>query len=272
MQEFTLTIKKRPDQKTIISTGSFSSDKDLFIIAGPCAVETAEQIMLSAQAVKSAGANMLRGGAYKPRSSPYAFQGLGLDGLKLLKAAGDAVNLPIVTEVVDPRDVDWVAEYADVLQIGTRNMQNYSLLKEVGRINKPVILKRGMYSTLEEWLGCAEYILSEGNLQVILCERGIRTFGSHTRNTLDLGIVALLKELTHLPVIVDPSHATGKSSLVSPLCLAALACGSDGLLIEVHSDPVNAWSDKEQQLNPAEFAQLMLKIDKLTKSLEEESV
>lgn len=267
MENLKLTLKKNSLDKTIIQAGTLSIGSDLIMIAGPCAVENEAQMFKAAEAVYAAGANMLRGGAYKPRSSPYSFQGLGLEGLKLLKSAGEAFSLPIVTEVLDPRDVDWVAEYADVLQIGTRNMQNYALLKEVGRVNKPVVLKRGMYSTLEEWLGCAEYILSEGNSQVILCERGIRTFGSHTRNTLDLGIIPVLKELTHLPVIVDPSHATGKSALVTPLCLAALACGADGLLVEVHPDPKNAWSDREQQLNPTEFKLLMAKISKLKECL-----
>jgi 3-deoxy-7-phosphoheptulonate synthase len=206
---------------------------------------------------------MFRGGAFKPRTSPYDFQGLGLAGLKILARARELTGLPIVTEVIDPRDVSWVCEFADILQIGARNMQNFSLLKEVGRAAKPVLLKRGMYSTLKEWLNCAEYILAEGNPNVILCERGIRTFETYTRNTLDLSMIPALKELTHLPVMVDPSHGTGKLSLVEKMCLAAIAAGADGLLVEVHINPCEAKSDAEQQLTPEQFKKLMQKILKL---------
>jgi 3-deoxy-7-phosphoheptulonate synthase len=220
-------------------------------------VESEEQILESARAVKAAGADMLRGGAFKPRTSPYAFQGLGLHGLKLLAQAGKDTGLPIVTEVIDPRDVSWVAEFADVLQIGTRNMQNFSLLKEVGQTGRPVLLKRGMYSTLEEWLNCAEYILSEGNPNVILCERGIRTFETYTRNTLDLSAVPAIKELTHLPIIIDPTHSTGRITLIGPMSLAAVAAGADGMIVEVHYKPAEALCDADQALTPAMFADIM---------------
>jgi 3-deoxy-7-phosphoheptulonate synthase len=213
-----------------------------------------------ANRVKKAGANMLRGGAYKPRTSPYAFQGLGRKGLEYLRRAGDRIGLPIVTEVVDTRDVFLVGEYADMLQIGARNMQNYSLLQEVGRSGVPVLLKRGMHSTIEEWLNCAEYILNEGNSKVVLCERGIRTIEAYTRNTLDLSAVAALKQLTHLPVITDPSHATGRVELIEPMCLSSIMAGCDGLMVEVHNSPKKALSDSEQQLDPEQFAALMEKI------------
>jgi len=229
----------------------------------PAIVESEKQTIITAQRVKQAGANMLRGGAFKPRTSPYAFQGLGLAGLKILEKAKKETGLPIVTEVLDPRDVSWICEFADILQIGTRNMQNFSLLKEVGKASKPVLLKRGMYSTIKEWLGSAEYIMNEGNRKVILCERGIRTFETYTRNTLDLSAIPVLKELTHLPVIVDPSHGTGKISLVEPMSLAAMAAGADGLAIEVHYKPAAALSDGDQTLNPEQFYQLMQKVKQL---------
>jgi 3-deoxy-7-phosphoheptulonate synthase len=200
---------------------------------------------------------MLRGGAFKPRTSPYAFQGLGIQGLKILEKAKKETGLPIVTEVVDPRDVSWVAEFADVLQIGTRNMQNFSLLKEVGNSGRPVLLKRGMYSTLEEWLNCAEYILSEGNPDVILCERGIRTFETYTRNTLDLSAVPAIKELSHLPIIIDPTHSTGRISLIASMSMAAVAAGADGMIVEVHHRPKEALCDADQALTPDMFANMM---------------
>lgn len=242
--------------RSIVRVGNVRIGKDFALIAGPCGVESQDQILETAIAVKAAGANLLRGGAFKPRTSPYAFQGLGLLGLKFLAKAREATGLPIVTEVIDPRDVSWVSEYADVLQIGARNMQNFSLLREVGKADKPVLLKRGMYSTLEEWINCAEYVLKEGNPDVILCERGIRTFETYTRNTLDLSAVPAAKEITHLPVIVDPSHGTGKVSLIEPMSLAAAACGADGLILEVHRNPAEALSDKDQALTPAQFAHL----------------
>jgi 3-deoxy-7-phosphoheptulonate synthase len=200
---------------------------------------------------------MLRGGAFKPRTSPYAFQGLGLEGLKILEKAREETGLPVVTEVIDPRDVSWVAEFADVLQIGTRNMQNFALLKEVGKSKRPALLKRGMYSTLEEWLNCAEYILSEGNPDVILCERGIRTFETYTRNTLDLSAVPAIKELTHLPIVIDPTHSTGRISLIEPMSKAAVAAGADGLIIEVHDNPAEALCDADQALTPDQFSGIM---------------
>jgi 3-deoxy-7-phosphoheptulonate synthase len=246
--------------KTVVTVDGVTFGEGFTVIAGPCSVESEEQTIETARAVKEAGGHALRGGAFKPRSSPYAFQGLGLKGLKILRKAKEETGLPIVTEVIDARDVFWVSEYADVLQIGARNMQNFSLLKEVGKSRKPVLLKRGMNSTIEEWLNCAEYILSEGNPHVILCERGIRTFESYTRNTLDLSAVPVLKELTHLPVIVDPSHATGKVSLIPPLSLASVAAGADGITVEVHINPEEALCDKEQALTPQQFSEMMQRI------------
>ncbi|MBW1782031.1 MAG: 3-deoxy-7-phosphoheptulonate synthase [Deltaproteobacteria bacterium] len=249
--------------RTIISAGNVKFGEDFVVIAGPCSVESEDQTIRTAQKVKEAGANMLRGGAFKPRTSPYDFQGLGLQGLKILEKAKRETGLPIVTEVTDPRDVSWVSEYADVLQIGTRNMQNFSLLKEVGKLDKPVLLKRGMYSTLKEWLNCAEYILAGGNPNVILCERGIRTFETYTRNTLDLSIVPSVKEVTHLPIVVDPSHGTGRLSIIEPMSLAAMAAGADGIIIEVHCNPAEALCDKDQAMHPDMFAALMTKLQLL---------
>jgi 3-deoxy-7-phosphoheptulonate synthase len=234
--------------------------EQVIVIAGPCAVESRSQLMETAWAAKEAGAQMLRGGAFKPRTSPYSFQGMGEEGLKILAEAREETGLHIVTEVMASEQVPLVASYADVLQIGTRNMQNYALLHAVGEAKKPVLLKRGMMSTLEELLMSAEYILSHGNLHVMLCERGIRTFETYTRNTLDINAVPALKELTHLPVIVDPSHATGKASLVKSVSRAAVAAGADGLIIEVHPDPEKALSDGYQSLNPKEFASLMAEV------------
>jgi 3-deoxy-7-phosphoheptulonate synthase len=250
-------------EKTIIKVGNVQVGKDFVIIAGPCTVESEEQTSETAKAVKKAGANMLRGGAFKPRTSPYAFQGLGLKGLKILEKVGKETGLPVVSEVLDTKDVSWVCEYVDVLQIGARNMQNFSLLKEVGKAGKPVLLKRGMFSTFSEWLNCAEYILNEGNPNVILCERGIRSFETYTRNTLDLSAVPVMKELTHLPIIIDPSHGTGKTSLIPAMSLAAVAAGADGLMLEVHYKPQEAMSDKDQTLSPKEFGDLAVKIRKL---------
>ncbi|HRX15248.1 MAG TPA: 3-deoxy-7-phosphoheptulonate synthase [Spirochaetota bacterium] len=261
------SINHTEGERTIIKIGEHTIGKDFIIVGGPCSVENETQLMETAKAVKSAGAQMLRGGAFKPRTSPYDFQGLGLEGLRLLDKAKQKYDLPIVTEVVDPRDVSWVCEFADILQIGARNMQNFSLLREVGLSGKPVILKRGMYSTLAEWVNCAEYILKEGNPNVILCERGIRTFETYTRNTLDLSIVPAAKEVTHLPVFVDPSHGTGKYSLIEPMCYAAVAAGADGLLIEVHNCPEKALSDAKQQYTPEVFSHLVKKINKAVKCM-----
>jgi len=255
-------------QRTVVTVDNVRVGIDFALIAGPCGVESEKQTIITAQKVKEAGANMLRGGAFKPRTSPYAFQGMGLEGLKILEKAKKETGLPIVSEVIDPRDVSWVSEFVDVLQIGARNMQNFSLLKEVGQTKKPVLLKRGMYSTLSEWLNCAEYILAGGNPNVILCERGIRTFETYTRNTLDLSMVPAVKEVTHLPVIVDPSHGTGRLSLVEPMCLAAVAAGADGLIVEVHYNPAEALSDKDQTLDPPMFAKVAKKIKKLRAFME----
>jgi len=243
--------------KKQIEIGTVTVGRDFLVIAGPCSVESEEQVMRAAQAVKSSGANMLRGGAYKPRTSPYSFQGLGRVGLTYLRKAGDVVGLPVITEVIDTRDVFLVSEFADVLQIGARNMQNFSLLVEVGRMNKPVLLKRGMYATIEEWLNCAEYIMSNGNENVILCERGIRSFENYTRNTLDLSAVVAARGLSFLPVIVDPSHATGRVEMIRPMTLSAIMAGCDGLEIEVHPEPEKALSDADQQLTPEQFDSLM---------------
>ena len=227
------------------------------VAAGPCAVESEEQIIKTARSVKKAGADLLRGGAFKPRTGPHTFQGLGEEGLKLLALAGQETGLPIVTEVMSPENVGLVAEYADLLQVGARNMQNFDLLRELGRTRKPVLLKRGMSATIEEFLAAAEYILAEGNHQVILCERGIRTFETATRNTLDLSVVPIIKELSHLPIMVDPSHATGKRSLVPPMAKAALVTGAHGILIEVHPEPEKALSDGPQSLTFQGFEKLM---------------
>lgn len=228
-----------------------------FIIAGPCAVENEEQLLSTARHVKQAGASALRGGAFKPRTDPRSFQGLGLEGLKFLAKAKKETGLPIVTEVLDTRDVPLIAEYADIIQIGSRNTQNYPLLKEAAKTKKPILLKRGMAMTVEEWLLAADYILEEGDDQILLCERGIRTFEQLTRHTLDLAVVPLLKQKTKFKVIVDPSHGTGLASLVPPMCKAALACGADGLMIEVHPDPQSALSDGRQSLDIPTFEKLM---------------
>jgi 3-deoxy-7-phosphoheptulonate synthase len=237
------------------------------VMAGPCAVESRDQVVGIAKAVRSAGARLLRGGAFKPRTSPYTFQGLGEEGLQHLAEAKKATGLPVITEVVDVRDLDLVAQYADVLQIGARNMQNFRLLTEVGKFQKPVLLKRGLSATIKEFLLSAEYIMAGGNHRVILCERGIRTFETQTRNTLDLAAVPLIQGLSHLPVVVDPSHATGRWNLVAPMALAAVAAGADGLLIEVHDNPEEALSDGEESLKPAKFAALMADLRKVARAV-----
>jgi len=269
MKNLKLVKKKSEDSKTVIKVGDLSIGEELTVIAGPCSVENESQTVETAIGVKNAGADMLRGGAFKPRTSTYAFQGLGLKGLKILEKAKQKTGLPIVTEVVDTRDVSWICEYADIIQIGARNMQNFSLLKEVGRVNKPVLLKRGMYSTLAEWLNCAEYILAEGNPNVILCERGIRTFETYTRNTLDLSMIPAVKAETHLPIFIDPSHGTGRKHLIESMIYAAVAAGADGLIVEVHNNPPVAKSDSEQQFTPEEFRKIMLKARNLHKAVKE---
>ncbi len=240
------------------------------VIAGPCAVETLEQTVSAAHAVKAAGAKLLRGGAYKPRTSPYAFQGLKLEGLKILAEARRQTGLPVVTEVIDASLVEEVAEYADVLQIGTRNAQNFALLEAVSQIRKPVLLKRGMWSTIEEFLMAAEYIMKGGNYQVILCERGIRTFEKMTRNTLDLGSIPVLKRHTHLPVVIDPSHGTGDAQSVPALSRAALAVGADGIMVDVHPDPKSALCDGPQSLLPTQFEALMGSLRKIAAAMDVE--
>ncbi len=242
----------------------------LVIMAGPCSVESRSQLLETAHAVKEAGAHMLRGGAYKPRTSPYSFQGLGLKGLEILAEAREAYDLPVVTEVMSPDLVTLVAEYADMLQIGARNMQNYALLHAVGKVNRPVLLKRGMMSTIQELLMSAEYILSSGNMQVAVCERGIRTFETYTRNTADINAIPALKQLTHLPVVGDPSHGTGKWDLVTPVARAMVAAGADGLIIEVHPRPEEALSDGAQSLRPENFARLVREVQAIWTVLQDE--
>ena len=255
---FKLTSREfHPEDSVVRVLDAAIGDGSLTVMAGPCSVESREQLLETAAAVKAAGATVLRGGAFKPRTSPYSFQGLGVEALRYLAEARDATGLPVVTEVMEPSQVDIVAEYADILQIGARNMQNYSLLNAAGRVARPILLKRGFGATIEELLMAAEYIVAAGNPNVILCERGIRTFESYTRNTMDLAAVPVLHHLTHLPVIVDPSHATGKRWLVRPLALGGVAVGADGVMVEVHPDPDSALSDPEQQLDLAQFAALM---------------
>ncbi len=268
MKPYKLVSREFKKEDTIIKVGNVEiGGKNIVIIAGPCAVESREQIIETAKAVKQAGAKLLRGGAFKPRTSPYSFQGLEDKGLKLLAEAKKATGLPIVTEVMDTRDVAVVEKYSDILQVGARNMQNFELLKEVGKSRKPVLLKRGLSATLKEFLMSAEYIMSEGNHNVILCERGIRTFCEYSRNTLDLNVVPAIKKLSHLPVLVDPSHGTGKIDLVAPMSKAAIACGADGLIIEVHPNPEKAISDGDQSLKPKEFADLMRELKPIAKAV-----
>ncbi|OPZ65577.1 MAG: Phospho-2-dehydro-3-deoxyheptonate aldolase [Candidatus Aerophobetes bacterium ADurb.Bin490] len=240
---------------------------NIAMIAGPCSVESREQLLATAKAVKAAGANVLRGGAFKPRTSPYAFQGMAEEGLKILTEAREMYKMPVVTEVLDTRHVELVNKYADCFQIGARNMQNFELLKEVGKMNKPVLLKRGLMSTVKEWLMSAEYILANGNMNVILCERGIRTFETETRNTLDLSAIPLVKTLSHLPVVSDPSHGTGKKPLIYPMALASVAAGADGVLIEVHPKPETALSDGDQSLLPVEYKKLVDDARKVAKAI-----
>ena len=252
-------VKKEPSLVRISEEVAIGGER-IIMMAGPCSVENERQIIESAEAVKKAGAHILRGGAFKPRTSPYSFQGLEEEGLKLLAKARDLTGLPIVTEVINPETADLVAQYSDILQIGARNSQNFALLKKVGQIGKPVLLKRGMSMTIQEFLMSAEYIMSEGNQSVILCERGIRTFETATRNTLDLSAVPVLKEKTHLPVVIDPSHGTGNHHYVAPMCYATVAAGADGLIVEVHPDPEHASSDGPQSLKPAKFQAMMHKL------------
>ena len=265
---FKLVGREFHPESSVVRVGNVEFGGDLFaVMAGPCSVESEAQLMEAAEAVAEAGGHMLRGGAFKPRTSPYSFRGLGEEGLKLLALARERFGLPVVTEVMNIEDVPLVSEYADMLQIGARNMQNYGLLEAAGRTRRPILLKRGMSSTIEEWLLAAEYILGQGNQHVVLCERGIRTFETYTRNTLDLSAVPLVRELSHLPVVVDPSQGTGKWSLVAPMAAAAIAAGAHGLQVEVHPHPDHALSDGAQSLTPVHFASLMEQLGRLAPAL-----
>ena len=266
---YKLVSREFQKKDTIITVNSKTKvgGKKISIIAGPCAIENYDTLHAIGKKIKDAGATILRGGAFKPRTSPYSFQGLGEEGLKYLKQVGKELNMPTITEVMDTRDVESVSKYSDMLQIGARNMQNFNLLKEVGQTKKPVLLKRGLSSTIKELLMSAEYILSEGNFNVILCERGIRTFEESTRNTLDISAVPVIKKLSHLPVVVDPSHASGKWELISPLAKAGVVVGCDGLLIEVHVKPEEALSDGSQSLIPHRFKQLMQELKAVAKAI-----
>lgn len=259
--------KFHPDDTVItLSNGTKIGDGSLTLMAGPCSVESAEQVTEIAKAVKASGANILRGGAFKPRTSPYSFQGLKAEGLELLLKAKEETGLPIVTEIMSESDIDLFKD-VDIIQVGARNMQNFTLLKKLGKLDKPILLKRGLCATIEEWLMSAEYIMAEGNEKVILCERGIRTYEKYTRNTLDLSAIPIVKSLSHLPVVVDPSHATGMNWLVEPLAMAAVACGADGLIIEVHNDPPHALCDGAQSLTPEEFDSVVKKVNRIMSAL-----
>jgi 3-deoxy-7-phosphoheptulonate synthase len=261
LRPYKLVSREFRRSDTVITVGGTSlGGGHIALIAGPCSVESREQLLEAAMYAKQAGATMLRGGAFKPRTSPYAFQGLGVEGLEILAEAREQSGLPIVTELMDPRHLDAVAKYSDIIQIGARNMQNFQLLSAVGEVDRPVLLKRGLAATIDELLMAAEYIVKEGNEKVILCERGIRTFETATRNTLDISAVPILKQRSHLPVVVDPSHATGKVDLVEPLSLAAIVAGADGLMIEMHPTPETALSDGAQSLDPAQFAAVAARI------------
>lgn len=267
-ESYKLVSRDFKHENTVIDVdGVLVGGRNLAVMAGPCAVESREQLLESAVAVKAGGAQFLRGGAYKPRTSPYSFQGLEEKGLEMLAEARELTGLKVVTEVVDIQSIDIVCRYADMLQIGARNMQNFQLLKAAGRSGKPVLLKRGLAATINEWLNAAEYIMNEGNYNVIFCERGIRTFETHTRNTLDISAVAVLKEISHLPVIVDPSHGTGLRNLVRPMARASIAAGADGLMVEVHPNPAEALSDGEQSLTPGNFSDMMREVAAVANSL-----
>ena len=272
-KSYKLASREFHPQSTVVDVDGIKiGDGNLVVMAGPCAVESREQLFEAADIAKKGGAQFLRGGAYKPRTSPYSFQGLEEEGLKYLAEARERTGLKIVTEVTEVEAVETVARYADLLQIGARNMQNFRLLKEVGRTNKPVMLKRGLAATIDEWLNAAEYIMNEGNQNVVLCERGIRTYETYTRNTLDLSAVAAVKHLSHLPIIVDPSHGTGKWRMIHPMSMAAVACGADGLIIEMHPNPAKALSDGQQSLRPQNYMELMDDLRKLTGFLQKEDL
>ncbi|MBR6712613.1 MAG: 3-deoxy-7-phosphoheptulonate synthase [Selenomonadaceae bacterium] len=265
-EKYKLVSRDFHPEDTIIDAGGVKIGGDeIIVMAGPCAVESLEQLREAASAVKACGAKFLRGGAFKPRTSPYDFQGLGEEGLNLLRKVADEFNLRVVTEIVDKDDISLFCKYADILQVGARNMQNFQMLKALGKCSKPVMLKRGLSATISEWLNAAEYIMSGGNEQVIFCERGIRTYETFTRNTLDLSAVAAVKELSHLPIIVDPSHGTGRWKMVAPMARAAIAAGADGLIIEVHPNPEKALSDGDQSLTPEAFKDLMSSLGGIAK-------
>ena len=265
-EKYKLVSRDFHPEDTIIDAGGVKiGGSAVVVMAGPCAVESLEQLRESAAAVKKYGAKFLRGGAFKPRTSPYDFQGLGEEGLKLLCKVADEFNLRVVTEIVDKDDIELFCNYADILQVGARNMQNFQMLKALGKCSKPILLKRGLSATISEWLNAAEYIMSGGNEQVIFCERGIRTYETFTRNTLDLSAVAAVKELSHLPIVVDPSHGTGRWKMVAPMARAAIAAGADGLIIEVHPNPEKALSDGDQSLKPEDFRELMGNLEGIAK-------
>lgn len=268
MQAFKLASRDYQSRDTIISIPAtdapvFIGEGFCTIIAGPCAVESRDSYLQIAEQLKSMGAHILRGGLFKPRTSPYSFKGLGSEGIKIMVEARELTGLPLITEIMDVRDLDYLYEQVDILQVGSRNMQNFSLLEELGKLNKPIMLKRGLSATIEEWLLAAEYILDGGNPNVILCERGIRTFEPYTRNTVDIGAIPMIKQLSHLPILVDPSHATGKWEMVTPVAKAAVAAGADGIMVEVHQDPDNALSDGKQSLTPQNFRKLYKQIVRL---------
>ncbi|MCS5696595.1 3-deoxy-7-phosphoheptulonate synthase [Desulfofundulus thermocisternus] len=268
MPAYQLASREYQQEDTVIELKTCRiGSGQVVIIAGPCAVESEEQMLGLASTLKEMGVHILRGGAFKPRTSPYSFRGLGEEGLRILAQARELTGLPVVTEITDVRNLDMVLKYADILQIGSRNMQNFDLLREVGRVHRPVLLKRGLAATIEEWLLAAEYILAEGNRNVILCERGIRTYETYTRNTLDISAIPAIKELSHLPVIADPSHATGRRSLVAPVARAAVAAGADGLMLEVHPCPGEALSDGPQSLLPAQLEHLLAGLRPMAESL-----
>ena len=267
MPSYKLVSRDNHPQNTVIKLGTAQIGKGTTIIAGPCAVENRETMHRLASSLSSLGVHILRGGAYKPRTSPYSFDGLGKEGLKILAEARKYSGLPIITELTDVRHIDLLCAYADIIQVGSRNMQNFSLLKELGRVNHPVMLKRGLSATLEEWLLAAEYIMAEGNHNIILCERGIRSFDSYTRNTFDINAVPAIKNLSHLPLIADPSHGTGRRELVAPVAKAALAAGADGIMVEVHPQPAQALSDGQQSLTLDEMAQMMAQLKSVAPQL-----
>lgn len=273
LEPYKLVSREAKSSDTVVCVGGITTGNNGFVvIAGPCSVESRTQILETAHFVREQGAHILRGGAFKPRTSPYSFQGLGVRGLEYLAEAREQTNLPVVTEVLSPEMIEVVAEYADILQIGARNMQNFELLKSVGRYKKPVLLKRGMSATIEEFLLAAEYLAVGGSTEVILCERGIRTFEPYTRNTLDLSAIPVIKSLSHLPIIVDPSHATGKRHLVPPLAKAALVTGAHGLMVEVHPEPENAKSDGMQSLRFTEFQQMMYELKEISAAMSKHPV